>query len=88
MNAIKNMECVRNGSCSLKEQSIIAMNSFVLSALERVRQSGNAEKYEAAKKQVEELNKKAESLPDSFFESIDCEWNNEGKPIFAAVLSA
>ncbi|HQU89834.1 MAG TPA: hypothetical protein PLC58_14715 [Denitromonas sp.] len=88
MNALQNMECVKNGNCSLKEQSIIAMNNFLSSAYEHVRQSWDAAKQAAAKQQIADVNQKAESLPDVFFAGIDCEWNKEGKAILAAVLQA
>lgn len=88
MNALQNMECVKNGTSSLKEQSIIAMNNFLSSAREGVRQSGNAAKLAVADRQIAEVNQKAESLPDAFFVGIDCEWNKEGKAILAAVMKA
>lgn len=86
MNALQNMECVRNGGSTLKEQSIIAMNNFLMSAREAVRQSGDVERLAQADRQIKEVNAKAESLPDEFFAGIDCEWNKEGKPILAAVM--
>lgn len=88
MNALQNMACVKSGSSTLKEQSIIAMNNVLSSAREHIRQSGNAEKLAKADREIAEVNAKAEALPESFFAGVDCDWNREGKAILQAVMKA
>lgn len=89
MNALQNMECVKNGSSSLKEQSIIAMNTVMIHQAMQFRENGKSEeavaKFEA---QAKSLEQKAMTLSDEFFAGIDCEWNNEGLAIARAVSAA
>lgn len=89
MNALQNMECVKNGSSSLKEQSIIAMNTMMTHRAMKFRENGKPEDAVAKfEEQAKALEQKALSLPEEFFARIDCEWNNEGLAIARAVSAA
>lgn len=85
MNALQNMECVRNGSSSLKEQTLVALGDFLSQAKSK---TTNPKFLAQADQQIADLMAKAESLPDEFFAGIDCPWEGSGKAILAAVLKA
>lgn len=89
MNALMNMGCVRNGQCSIKEMSIVEMNSFIFSAMLKLRESGASEKVvDDAVRERDAIEEKAKSLPEEFFANIDCTWEGAASAVLRAVMNA
>ena len=83
MNALSNVVCVMQGKVSLKDQSIVAMNSFA--ATVTLTKPQFADQFDA-------LVEKANSLPDEFFAGIEVPefecWDAAGRAVAAAVAKA